>query len=532
MYRAPYPTCEPDLCSEPPDTTQVDHFMELYAPTSTGGVDCYNLTSDYRMASSGLCVMKCEPGWTSLGDGFLCYEGQFTAGKCSKQSCPGSGLPIKYGKVECESALFLDGCRIKCNPGFYKNPRSGAKKDVNALCDTSETHAEAVPALVVEDGTDPDELCQMIYCPNPREPNGRFPQASGEGTSAVWVLKCNTGFMVNALIGASAYCDHEGNLKQPLPYCEPTPTCDGHMKWSAVHNAEGSDCGKAMVDKEKCKVICRDQYIAVGEFMCSSGIIVGMSVCVIAGSDDEVTVREVTMIASTIRMGLDLLSMNMLQADGMIRAAIVTSFNITYDDITALEIVQAEQPRRRLRMLNAPGEVERRRAQEEAPSAVGVKPVDIAYEIIVPEDGRGEDFFLQKASELGLDGSFIQQTFLRKLLIGYGIIVTDIDLVVAPRTYKVTLAQTITGAIVTPGPSTATTTPEPVETTTEPEDVVAPTQQGEEEVSLEVFFGALAGTMVGLICCTVICCYLLRRYVRSKLDEVTLAELSEISDQD
>jgi len=116
------PTCVGEPCDEPPNLTLVENALALNAALSTDGLDCETIEPpSIVLDSGGLCKVDCAPGYTSLGGGFVCTEGEFAMATCYVQNCTEETLPLPSGGAwDCganRSVPLGESCLWQCNPG-------------------------------------------------------------------------------------------------------------------------------------------------------------------------------------------------------------------------------------------------------------------------------------------------------------------------------------------------------------------------------------------------------------------------------
>eukprot|EP00927_Polykrikos_kofoidii_P014344 TRINITY_DN16283_c0_g1_i1.p1 TRINITY_DN16283_c0_g1~~TRINITY_DN16283_c0_g1_i1.p1 ORF type:complete len:2041 (-),score=288.33 TRINITY_DN16283_c0_g1_i1:88-5571(-) len=140
-FRTPYPMCEHLKCKEPPDSSLVAMFAAYEPTTSTDGLNCSLLSEASPMAHLGSCMIRCAPGWRAL-DALRCDQGNFHYPTCGKQSC--TNAPSAYGRLLCEGPdgpVMGTRCSLLCDAGY-----TPSVIDVN--CTTSSLEPEAPPTYV------------------------------------------------------------------------------------------------------------------------------------------------------------------------------------------------------------------------------------------------------------------------------------------------------------------------------------------------------------------------------------------------
>jgi hypothetical protein len=440
-YQTPYPECLTAPCTSPPTVSGENVANAEDTAGSTDGINCGALNETYTMKHGGLCAIKCIAGYAASGGGYKCHAGTFSgSGSCEKQACDGS--IIKQGSLVgmgCSSPKLGSRCTVKCAEGYKTSSAS-----VTATCGTQSDEPEAPVSLKLSSGT-PSTVCQKIECSTPMTSNGAFKLTSGDGITAIWNLECNEGYLADA--GFLAKCSGDGTLLNSdgdatLPSCSAPPPCTGgDAVYQSVDGAEGSTCSATMSDGDKCTVTCGEGLTATGDFVCLSGEITGIATCYDSTSDLQV--EEVQMIASTLKMSMDLSGIDIADAKAAVSKSLASALGVDAADVIVGSIKESGS----------------RRLDASSPRRLAAAAYDISYQVVVP-DGTDPSSLITKATDIGTPGSAASSAF-TSAMESEALPVSGIELVAAPRQFTATVVKSSDGSIVTPAPDVSIAVPSP-----------------------------------------------------------------------
>eukprot|EP00747_Dinoflagellata_sp_TGD_P214662 gnl/TRDRNA2_/TRDRNA2_87490_c2_seq1.p1 gnl/TRDRNA2_/TRDRNA2_87490_c2~~gnl/TRDRNA2_/TRDRNA2_87490_c2_seq1.p1 ORF type:complete len:345 (-),score=35.39 gnl/TRDRNA2_/TRDRNA2_87490_c2_seq1:56-1003(-) len=247
---------------------------------------------------------------------------------------------------------------------------------------------------------------------------------------------------------AMAVCGEDGLIADVQPVCVLAPACDGSQIADRVDSAIGpGTCTAGMDDGAECLAECPTGYTSLGGLTCTAGELVGANVCAPPGS--SLKVETVEMVASTLRLNMDLSRTAIEVAQESVGASLSAALGIPKSDMTSVIITYAGA--RRLlgeRLLQS------------------VPAYDCAYSFVLrASTGISMADMTLLASSLGSEGSPVQSSFINALS-AKNIQAFGVSVIVPPRSFTTTVVTDADGKVMAPAPPPFQMPTDPPRTTT------------------------------------------------------------------